>query len=125
MALTVAAINAYLRTAAGTGWQFVGNEFASDSADKCAYTRLSGGSAPSEWTQKAEPGVQIIVRATDVAAAEAKANEILTLLHRKAEFTLGGVRIVRCLADQSTPWYIGKDANGRALYSLNFTFTTM
>ena len=123
--LTIADINAYLRMMPGLGLTFVGNEFQTNSPDDCAYTRITGGYAPSEWTSKARPSFQIVLRTKLASAAEPKANAIYADLHRKTEFNFGSVRIVICLADQSAPLYLGKDEGGRTLYSLNFTLTTI
>ena len=124
--LTVADVNAYLRTIPNLGGLvFVGNEFATSSPDDCAYTRITPGYAPSEWTSKAQPSIQIVLRTKLASAAESRANAIHAALHRKEEFNLGETRVVKCLADQSAPLYLGKDENGRTLYSLNFTVTTI
>jgi hypothetical protein len=123
--LKVADINAYLRTIPNIGLTFVGNEFQTNSPDDCAYTRITGGYAPSEWTSKARPSFQIVLRTKLASAAELKANAIYADLHRKSEFMIGSTRIVKCLADQSAPLYLGKDESGRTLYSLNFTVTTI
>lgn len=122
--LTVADINAYLRTIPNLGGlTFVGNDFQTSSPDDCAFTRVTGGYAPSEWTTKAQPSFQIVLRTKLPSAAEPKANAIYADLHRKTEFYLGTTRVVKCLADQSAPLYLGKDENGRTMYSLNFTVT--
>lgn len=124
--LTVADVNAYLRTIPNLGsLTFVGNDFQTTSPDDCAYVRITGGYAPSEWTPKAQPSFQIVLRTKLPSAAEPKANAIYADLHRKTEFYLGNTRIVKCLADQSAPLYLGKDENGRTMYSLNFTVTTI
>ncbi|AWB45276.1 hypothetical protein DCC85_14275 [Paenibacillus sp. CAA11] len=123
MALTVANINAYLRSA--VPGNYVGNEFLAASPDDCAYTRITGGYNPSQWTSKRRPSFQIVLRAKSAAAAETQANAIYDDLHGKAAFSLGGTRVVKCVADQSAPIYLGKDANGRTQYSLNFTLTTI
>lgn len=122
--LTVPEINAYLRTIPELGsLTFVGNDFQTSSPDDCAYVRITGGYAPSEWTSRAQPSFQIVLRTKLASAAEPKANAIYANLHRKTEFMLGNTRVVKCLADQSAPLYLGKDENGRTLYSLNFTLT--
>lgn len=123
--LKVADINAYLRTIPNLGLTFVGNEFLANSPDDCALTRITPGYAPSEWTSKARPSFQIVLRTKTPSTAESKANAIYEDLHRKAEFNFGNVRVVRCLADQSAPLYLGKDESGRTMYSLNFTVTTI
>lgn len=120
--LTVPDINAYLRKA--VPYTYVGNEFETGNPDDCAYTRLTGGLPPSEWTTKSKPSFQVVVRGK-ASVADAKATEIFTHLHGKSEFHIGSTRIIKCKADQSSPIYLGKDANSRAMYSLNFTVTTI
>ncbi|MFW5434354.1 minor capsid protein [Paenibacillus apiarius] len=121
--LTVPEINAYLRQV--VPYNYVGNEFESGNPDDCAYTRLTGGFSPSEWTSKSKPTFQIVVRAEKASVADAKATKIYEHFNGKAEFYIGDTRIIKCLANQSSPIYLGKDANGRAMYSLNFTVTTI
>lgn len=121
--LSVTDITAYLRSA--VPYTYASNKFTADSPDDCAFVRITPGYKPSEWTSKAKPSFQIVVRAKLPQTAEAKANVIYEHLHRRAEFRFGALRVVKCLADQSAPMYIGDDANGRAVYSLNFTITTI
>lgn len=120
--LTVPAINAYLRKS--VPYTYVGNEFEAENPDDCAYTRLTGGFRPSEWTTKSKPSFQVVVRGKP-SVADTKAAEIYSHLHGRTEFHIGDTRIIKCIADQSSPIYLGKDANGRAMYSLNFTATTI
>lgn len=120
--LTIPELNTYLRKA--VPYAYVGNEFAASNPDDCAYTRLTGGFRPSEWTSKSRPSFQIVVRGK-ASVADKKATEIYTHLNGKGEFYIGSTRVIHCLADQSTPIYLGKDTNGRTMYSLNFTVTTI
>lgn len=121
--LSVPAINAHLRQA--IPYPYVGNEFEASNPDNCAYTRLTGGFRPSEWTTKSKPSFQVVVRAVKTSTADTKATEIYSHLNGKGEFYIGTTRIIKCMADQSSPIYLGKDANGRVMYSLNFTVTTI
>lgn len=121
--LTITDITAYLRQA--VPYTYVPNEFNTGNPDNCAYVRFTGGYAPSQWTSKRRPSFQIVVRAKEPDVADATANAIFADLNGKTEFTLGSARIVKCAADQSSPIYLGTDANKRATYSLNFTLTTM
>ncbi|MCR8843081.1 minor capsid protein [Paenibacillus sp. SC116] len=121
--LMVTDVTAYLRQA--FPYTYVANEFGASNGDDCAFVRMTGGLAPSEWTSKSRPSFQVVIRAKSSAIVDAKANEIHAGLHGKAEFTIGTARIVKCIADQSTPLYLGKDANGRTIYSANFTLTTI
>ncbi|MEC0167860.1 minor capsid protein [Paenibacillus graminis] len=123
MALTLAEVNATVRLAI-PGFNVVGNDFAAGNPDDCAYVRITGGGIPSEWSSVARPSFQVIIRSKSTATAEAKGNALITALHGKTEFVIGNTRVVKCLADQSAPWYLGPDENSRALYSVNFTLTT-
>lgn len=121
--LKVADIVAYMKTA--VPYTYYPNEFPTQATDDIAYVRLTGGFRPSEWTTKKRPSFQIAVRAKLNTNADAKANEIYAYLHNKREFTIGTTRIVSCTADQSSPLYLGVDENGRTIYSVNFTVTTI
>lgn len=123
MSLTLADINAEVRLAM-PGIIVVGNDFIAGNPDDCAYVRITGGPPPREWSSVAYPSFQVIIRSKAPATAEAKGNALIAALHGKAEFMLGSTRVVKCLADQSAPWYLGPDESSRALYSVNFTLTT-
>ncbi|WP_405153128.1 minor capsid protein [Paenibacillus sp. FSL K6-0108] len=121
--LGITDITAYLRVA--VPYTYVANEFAAGNPDDCAYVRMSGGYEPSEWTSKRRPAFQVLVRAKSSAKATQIADAIYEDLASKGEFYFGTVRIVKCRANQSSPIYLGKDANDRTMYSLNFTLTTI
>ena len=121
--LTVTDITGYLRQ--NITYAFVANEFATGNPDDCAYVRMSGGFRPSEWTSKKRPSFQIVLRSKSAKTADDKAYEIFELLNGLTEAQVGNTRVVKCIADQSSPLPLGKDENGRALYSLNFTVTTL
>lgn len=120
---TITEINGYLRQA--VPYTYVANEFDAANSDDCAYVRMTGGYAPSQWTSKRKPSFQIVLRAKSARTADDKANEIYAHLHGLTEVMFGNTRIIKCIADQSSPIYLGKDANGRTQYSLNFTVTTI
>ncbi|MGJ0440072.1 minor capsid protein [Paenibacillus polysaccharolyticus] len=122
MSVTVPDITAYLRVA--VPYTYVANEFAANNPDDCAYVRLGGGYAPSEWTNKRRPAVQVLVRAKSASKADQIARAVYDDLTNKREFKFGDTRVVHCLANQSAPIYLGKDENERTMYSLNFTLTT-
>lgn len=122
------------------------NEFPPTSADDSAYVKITPGFPPSEWTTKKRVSFQIVVRGAEanMPYAESKALEIYKHLHNRNEFTLDAVdigdgyylgmgyaldeplkRIIHCSADQSAPFYLGRDSNNRPLYSMNFTLVTL
>lgn len=121
--ISVTDVTSYLR--AVIPYTYGPNEFTTTSPDDAAIIRFTGGPRPSEWTSKSKPSFQVLVRAKTAQTAEAKANEIHSHLHQKSEFALGDTRVVKCLADQPTPIYLGLDANKRTVYSINFTITTI
>lgn len=121
--ITVAEVNALVRSVI-PGFTVVGNEFKTDNPDDCAYTRFTGGPPPNKWSSVAHPSIQIVIRAKTSLTAETKANEVFSALHSKTEFYIGKTRVIKCLAEQPTPWYLGTDSNSRTLYSINFTLTT-
>lgn len=122
--ISVTNVTAYLRAALPT-LTFVANEFIAGNPDDCAFVRMQPGFAPSEWTTKRIPGIQIVVRAKSPGDAEARANAIYAELHGKSEFVIGTVRVIKCTSDQSAPIYLGRDENGRTQYSLNFNITIL
>ncbi|MDQ0168775.1 hypothetical protein J2T19_000212 [Paenibacillus tundrae] len=87
--------------------------------------RLGAGYAPSEWTSKRRPAVQVLVRAKSASKADEIARAVYVDLAGKTEFNFGTTRVIKCIANQSAPIYLGKDANERTMYSLNFTLTTI
>lgn len=123
MALTLAELNAAVRLAI-PGYNVVGNDFIAGNPDDCAYVRITGGPPPKEGSSVAYPSFQVVIRSKGPATAEAKGNALIAALHGKTEFKIGNTRVVKCLADQSAPWYLGPDESGRTLYSVNFTLIT-
>lgn len=122
MSVAVPDINAYLRLA--VPYTYVANEFATANPDDCAFVRLGAGYAPSEWSNKRRPAVQVVVRAKSANKADQIVRAIYDDLTNKREFTFGDTRVVHCFANQSAPIYLGKDENDRTMYSINFTLTT-
>lgn len=102
-------------------YTYYANEFPATATDDIAYVRLTGGGSPDHNVSIKRPSFQVMVRAKSVVTAETTANQIYVNFHQKRDFTLGSTRVIVCAGDQSTPVYIGVDANSRALYSVNFT----
>lgn len=71
-----------------------------------------------------EPGLQVLVRAAASSAGAMRsmdmAQEIYDLFHGLGELTVNGIYIVSVIGLQSGPVFIGRDAQGRAEYSINF-----
>lgn len=113
--------------AAAVPYTYYANEFPASSEDNAAYTRITGGFRPSEWTSLKRPSFQVIVRGAENngPATEATANAIYDAYHQRSDFVIGRQRVIHCTANQSAPLYIGRDENRRPMYSVNFTLTIM
>ncbi|MFD2330666.1 minor capsid protein [Cohnella sp. GCM10020058] len=103
-------------------YAYYGNEFRTDHPDAAGIVRLTGGVAPDQWSNKVQPAFQVLVRGAPKGdgGAESVAWSLLSKLHNLTEFKVAGWRVVHCTADQSTPFYLGQDENGRPIYSVNF-----
>ncbi len=107
-------------------YKFYPNGFPGKSKAETAMVKLTGGGSPDKYIPNIKsPGFQILVRAGHPSIAESKANEIFDSLNGKEYFNIGNTYVTLCLAGQSAPIYIGKDENGYAIYSLNFTCKTI
>ncbi|AZS17392.1 minor capsid protein [Paenibacillus lutimineralis] len=108
-------------------YKYYANDFPPDSPDEAAWVRLTGGYAPSEWSPRKLPSVQIVVRGHQSKAVQTEeiADQIYKFLHQKREFHVASHLVRFCKADQSSPIYAGRDDNGRVIYSLNFTLVVM
>jgi hypothetical protein len=107
---------------AGVALTLYPNDFPATATDDCATVTLSGGGEAKAVIQR--PSIQVKVRAKDPATAEAKAWEVFNFLNNKRNFDVGTFHVVLSTAQQATPLYIGTDANGRFLYSINFSTIT-
>lgn len=67
--------------------------------------------------------VQIKVRDIHPAIAEETSYKFRTLLENKTNFQLGGVQVIMVKSQNPIPLSMGKDVNGKYLYSNNFRFT--
>ncbi|NUU73789.1 minor capsid protein [Paenibacillus xylanilyticus] len=108
-------------------FKYYANEFPSGAPDASAWVRLTGGYPPSDWSPRKQPSMQIVVRGPEKEAVriEQLAYDLHQHLHQRREFYAGTTLIRRCTADQSGPFYVGRDENDRLLYSLNFTLVVM
>lgn len=108
-------------------FRYYANEFPTGAPDAAAWVRLTGGYPPSDWSPRKQPSMQILVRGPEKEAVriEQHAYELYDHMHQRREFYAGDSLIRECTADQSNPLYVGRDENGRLLYSLNFTLVVM
>lgn len=122
MSAYVNAIAAHLVTAGlaggSTGWT-VSKLRSIDTPDQLIVVRETGGLEPEQATDRRyrRPTFQIEVRGSreDAQAPSEKAEAILTALDRA---TVSGFTVFR--AQQSTPFGLGLDGNGRPSFAVNF-----
>ena len=84
----------------------------------------TGGMAPEllhDGNYDINPSMQVRVRAKpkDYATGIGKAEAILTLLHGKANVTIGSTSY-KLIRAQSSPLYLGNDERGRHEWTVNF-----
>lgn len=100
------------------------NKFPLSSAapDECAAVKIYPGQSIDEWTGKAEPSFQVLVRAeaNGDAKAEEKAYEIFEMLANRKDVRIGDDYLSIIKPVGSAPFYIGEDENYRPVYSMNF-----
>lgn len=87
--------------------------------DNCIAVYDTTGLPPHEYLPVRQPTFQIIVRNSSYVTAKAKIDAIRQALHKLANFTQSTVYFYAILAT-SDGGYIGKDANGRHEFSINF-----
>lgn len=95
-------------------------EYPLDSPDNCVVVDMQG-------TTEAKAGVfpvivQIKVRDTHPSKAEIVSYKFRELLENKTNFTIGNVQVIFVKSQNPVPLAMGRDANGKYLYSNNFRF---
>ena len=98
-----------------------------DTADNAIALISSGGSPPDVGGLVSRPTIQVLVRGNRSADETfTLAAAILAQLHghHDTRLVVGGTRIMLCRARQSEPIFLGRDANGRFDYSINFQLIT-
>lgn len=109
---------------------YFANEFPPDDPnvnvpDEAAYVTIQPGMGVDPETGVSRPNFQIVVRGSrhGMEALETKANEIFDAVTNQSEITIGTSRVVHIFAIGSAPQYMGRDANDRPHYAMNFRAT--
>lgn len=79
----------------------------------------TGGMQPDKYIPTKEPTFQIFIRSADFSTGKALLDNIRSDLHRKANVTYGGTYFYFILA-MSEGGHLGRDENGKDLFSINF-----
>lgn len=126
MAVVIDDIAQYLATnGVGTLGVDLFKSFVPSTPDACVTVLDTGGSKPDADIPTKSPTFQVYIRSTDYSTGKAKLDSIRALLHQVANQTL--------VANQTYFYYIlalaegghlGRDANGRDLFSINFQALT-
>lgn len=103
------------------------NDFPATAPDVSAVVRLMPGEPLNPYVPIPRPDFQVVLRSArgEDLEAEAAGHNLLIQLHRKSGGQLSGYRLVLCKSEQSVPFYLGSDDNGRPLYSVNFQLTLL
>ncbi|MGN4692287.1 phage tail terminator protein [Bacillus cereus group sp. MYBK215-1] len=102
-----------------TGYTVFPLEFPTNSPITSAYISLFSSSRSEAGVSPIT--VQIVIRDTHPAKAEAASFKLRDYLQNKTNFNLGQVQVIQAEA-QSFPLYLGKDASSNYLYSNNYRF---
>lgn len=97
-------------------------EIASDEEiDECVTIIATGGLSPSKAINMRQPTIQILVESESTKKARETIEDIFSLLHQKYNLDMGTYNVAQVDSIQE-PFYLGRDDNGRSLYSVNFLF---
>lgn len=89
--------------------------------DVVAITSYQAGAEPDSLLPYDEPRIQVRTRSLDPKAARTRCQAIYSELHGLGPVELpDGTQLILCVALQGGPTSIGKDANGRMEYVVNF-----
>ncbi|WP_033829098.1 minor capsid protein [Bacillus andreraoultii] len=98
------------------------NEFPNEAKNDCGYVRFNDGQPPDIYIVGFKtPSIQIVIRHERGDEAERIAKDIWNLFHAKEHYEIGSTKVFLSYCDQSEPIYVGKDKNGRTIYSINIT----
>lgn len=103
-----------------TTLSFYANQFPASSPDACGVVRIEGGQASDKYViGLASPSLQLLIRHPSGKEAEHISWGISTFFHGKEHFIIGTTMVYFASCDQSAPIFVGKDTNGRTIYSIN------
>lgn len=109
-------------SAGSTGWRLTYRGLP-PSPNRAVAVQLTGGFAPEGKADIRRPTFQVLVRGSsaDDATLEAKAESVVTALHRQSTAITGWTWVDLQL--QGDVLFLGWDENQRPLYSVNFAAT--
>ena len=85
----------------------------------------TGGTTPDPYIPTKEPTFQVFIRDVDYALGKAKLDSVRLNLHRKANTSLiAGQTYFYFILAISEGGHVGRDAQGRDLFSINFQCRT-
>lgn len=103
-------------------FKYYANEFPNSAKDDCGFIRFNEGQPPNLYLIGFKtPSIQIVIRHKSMEEAETLANRIWNLFHGKEHYEIGNTKVFVSYCDQSEPIFLGKDNNGRTIYSINIT----
>jgi len=106
-------------------FRYHATEFPKNQGHDCGFVRIEAGSPPDIYIVGLKsPSIQVAIRHDSGSEAERIAKEIWNLFHGKSHFYIGETKVYFTKCDQSEPIYLGKDNNGRTMYSINVSCKT-
>jgi len=88
----------------------------------CLSIHATGGYRPERYGRREHPTLQVVARAATPNGALAKAYAVMKLTHNAPETDLGAGMWANSIQAMSSPAYIGEEAPGAHLASLNLVF---
>ncbi|HYD35555.1 MAG TPA: minor capsid protein [Vitreimonas sp.] len=96
-----------------------------DAPDTCIAVLNTGGTRPDPDIPTKSPTFQVFIRATSFAAGQSRLDQVREALHRQSniEFVTDETYVYYVLA-LAEGGHVGRDENGRDLFSINFKALT-
>lgn len=99
--------------------------FVPNTPDSCVTVLDTGGTKPDSYLPTKSPTFQIYIRSTDYSSGKAKLDSVRALLHQVAnEELVSGQTYFYYILALAEGGHLGRDANGRDLFSINFQALT-
>ena len=122
MAVVIDDVASYLATnSVGTVCTDLFKGYLPESPNACVAVLDTGGSQPNPDIPTKEPTFQVMIRSTNYTLGRSKLDTIRSLLHRQANVELvSGQTYFYFILAISEGGHLGRDDNGRDLFSINF-----
>jgi len=97
---------------------------APEKPNTCIAVIDTGGVKPSAYIPIKEPTFQVFIRSADYTTGKTLCDSVRTALHGKVGYLINNETYFYFIHLISEPGHLGKDENGRELFSINFICKT-